>query len=74
MIQFFDRREMQAVALDFISVEHLNYLDDLQNNGLANMNHARPYLMREFPELTSQQAALVLSHWFQCNPDIYLKG
>lgn len=53
---------------DFIRVEHLDYLDDLKNSGTVNMYQARPYLMREFPELTSQQAALVLSHWVQAYP------
>lgn len=55
-------------TLDFIRVEHLDYLDDLKNSGQINMYQARPYLMREFPELTSQQASLVLSHWVQCYP------
>lgn len=63
---------MQVQALDFIKAEHLDYLDDLKQSSNINMHHARPYLMREFPELTSQEAALVLSHWLQCNPDFYL--
>lgn len=63
---------MHAQALEFVKVEHLDYLDDLRQVGSINMHHARPYLMREFPYLTSQQASLVLSHWLQCNPDFYL--
>lgn len=54
--------------LDFLKVEYLEYLDDLKNSGNINMYHARPYLMGEYPELTSQQASLVLSHWVQTFP------
>lgn len=60
---------MQTQAPEFVKAKHLDYLDDLSNDGFANMNHARPFLMKEFPELTSQQASLILSHWFQCHPD-----
>ena len=62
---------VQTQALDFVKTTHLDFLDDLQKSGFENMNHARPYLMKEFPELSSQQAALVLSHWFQCYPQGY---
>lgn len=55
-------------TLDFILPEHLDYLDDLKHSETVNMYHARPYLMREFPKLTSQEAALILSHWVQCYP------
>lgn len=58
-------------TLEFIRSEHLDYLDDLRQSGEINMYHARPYLMREFPELTSQQASLVLSHWAQTFPFEY---
>ena len=60
---------MQTHAFDFVKIEHLDFLDDLKDSGTVNMFHARPYLMREFPDLTSQEASLVLSHWLQCNPD-----
>ena len=63
---------MQVQALEFVKAEHLDYLDDLREVGSINMHHARPYLVREFPDLSSQEAALVLSHWLQCNPDYYL--
>jgi hypothetical protein len=48
---------------DFISDEHLEYLDDLRESGETNMFGARPYLMREFPELDKDQAGKVLSYW-----------
>jgi hypothetical protein len=54
--------------MDFVQVEHLEFLDDLKNSGEVNMYQARPYLMREFPDLSSQEASLILSHWTQCYP------
>lgn len=61
-------RKMKTQAPDFVTVEHLDYLDALRESGIVNMFGARPYLMQEFPELTKQQAATVLSHWMQTFP------
>jgi hypothetical protein len=62
---------MKTEAPDFIKIEYLGYLDDLRENGETNMFGARPYLMREYPELTKQEAATVLAHWMQCFPGPY---
>ena len=46
-----------------LTPEHLTYLDDLRESGETNMFGARPYLMREFPELSRQDALRVLEYW-----------
>ena len=43
--------------------EHLDYLDALRESGETNMYGARPYLMREFPDLTKDEALAILRHW-----------
>lgn len=43
--------------------EHKEYLDDLRESGVTNMFGARPYLMKEFPELTSGEAGDILKEW-----------
>ena len=49
----------------FCTDEHLVYLDDLRVSGETNMFGARPYLMDEFPELTSNEAGAVLGYWMK---------
>jgi hypothetical protein len=61
----------QTTAPDFVKVEYLEYLDDLRESGETNMFGARPYLMREYPELSKQEASTVLAHWMQCFPGPY---
>ena len=48
-----------SVVLD----DHLSYLDDLRESGETNMFGARPYLMREFPELSKEDALIVVGYW-----------
>ena len=43
--------------------EHLEYLNELRESGETNMFGARPYLMREFPDLGGQEAGKILSYW-----------
>lgn len=59
---------MHTQAPEFVKVEHLDYLDTLRRSGITNMFGAQSYLMREFPELTSEQALIVMGHWMQCFP------
>lgn len=42
---------------------HLVFLDILQESGKTNMFGARPYLLKEYPELTKEQAGQVLKYW-----------
>ena len=46
-----------------MSDEHAVYLDELRESGQTNMFGARPYLMREFSELTKAEALSVLDFW-----------
>lgn len=45
--------------------EHLIYLDELRESGKTNMYGARPYLIREFPNLSKSEAANILSYWMK---------
>lgn len=48
---------------DFVTEDHLDFLDDLRESGETNMFGARPYLLEEFPELSKQEAAEVMKYW-----------
>lgn len=43
--------------------EHKEFLDDLRESGETNMFGATPYLQREFPELTREEARAILKEW-----------
>lgn len=43
--------------------EHLTYLDELRESGETNMFGAAPYLQREFPGLSKEEAKAVLLDW-----------
>lgn len=43
--------------------EHKKFLDELRESGVTNMFGARPYLQEAFPELTEQEARIILSEW-----------
>jgi len=47
---------------EFISDEHLEYLDELRESGEINMYGARPYL-EEFFDLTKKRASEILQYW-----------
>jgi len=48
---------------DFVTDEHLEYLDELRESGNTNMFGARPYVRHEFPELSDKEASAVLTYW-----------
>lgn len=50
---------------EIVEDEHLIYLDNLRESGVTNMFGARPYVEREFPVLTRQESAQVLSYWME---------
>jgi uncharacterized protein YciI len=63
-----ERAEFKAAQIErpsYVTEEHLEYLDDLRESGATNMYGARPYVEEEFPELTSAEAAGVLSYWMK---------
>ena len=49
---------------DFVTDEHLEYLDDLRDSGVTNMLGAAPYLQREF-NIPFKEARKVLVYWME---------
>lgn len=49
----------------FVQNQHLVFLDDLREYGITNMYEACPYIMKEYPKLTEQEASSVLSYWMK---------
>jgi hypothetical protein len=49
---------------DFVTEEHLEYLDDLRESGITNMFGAAPYVQEEFG-LTLKKARSVLTYWMR---------
>jgi hypothetical protein len=50
---------------DYITDEHLEYLDKLRESGVTNMWGAQPYVQRRFYKLDEEQAAGVLGYWMK---------
>jgi len=50
---------------DFITEEHLEYLDSLRISGKTNMFGAGSYLRKKFPDLTKDKASKVLLYWMK---------
>jgi hypothetical protein len=50
---------------EFVTDEHLTFLDELRESAVCNMFGARIYINEEFPELTTKEAAAVLSYWMK---------
>ena len=49
---------------EFMTDEHLGYLDDLRESGVTNMFGAATYLVDDFP-LDKRQAREILSYWME---------
>ena len=50
---------------DFVTEEHLNFLDGLRESGVTNMFGASPYIQEFFPRLGKKQAREVLTYWMK---------
>jgi len=50
---------------DALKEEHLLYLDGLRESGVTHMWGARPYVQKKFPELSQDQACVILIYWMQ---------
>lgn len=48
-----------------LTTEHLDFLDELREEGITNMFGAVPYLRKAFPTLSSTEASAILSHWMK---------
>jgi hypothetical protein len=55
--------DTEEVKPDFVTDEHLEYLDDLRDSGVTNMYGAPAYLKRAFRKLTEQQAREATQYW-----------
>ncbi len=49
---------------DFITDEHLEYLDDLRESGITNMWGAAPFVQATF-ELSRKEAGQIHSYWMK---------
>ena len=47
---------------EFITNDHLSYLDDLRESGITNMFGAAPYIQEEF-DMDEKDARETLSFW-----------
>lgn len=50
---------------EFVTDEHLNYLDALRESGVTNMFGAVPYIENNFPDLDKKTAKEILKYWMQ---------
>ena len=63
-----DRNKEETMEIerpDFVSDEHLEFLDDLRESGATNMYGATPYLEEAFDDLKRDEATKVLSYWMK---------
>lgn len=49
----------------FVTDDHLEFLDELREDGVTNMFGARPYLAEAFPDLTTAESSAVLAYWMK---------
>lgn len=57
--------EQPEVRPEFVTEDHLTFLDDLRKSGVTNMFGARPYVMDYDERLSPQQAWAVVSYWMK---------
>lgn len=50
---------------NFVTEEHLEFLDRLRERGITNMFGATPYIKEYFPELNKKQAREALTYWMK---------
>ncbi|MGA3118104.1 MAG: hypothetical protein ABSF90_27190 [Syntrophobacteraceae bacterium] len=54
---------------EYLTEEHLRYLDRLRESGITNMFGAVPFILLQFPDLSEQQAKQVLIYWMKTFSD-----
>jgi hypothetical protein len=60
---------LAAEKPEYLTEEHLLYLDQLRESGVTNMFGAVPYILMEFADLTEKQATRVLIYWMETFSD-----
>ena len=58
---------------EFVTDEHLEYLDELRESGATNMYGAWRFLRDVFTDLLPEQAHAVLSYWMNTFSDRHPK-
>jgi hypothetical protein len=59
------RRALAVEKPNYLTEEHLRYLDQLRKSGVTNMFGAVPFILLEFSNLNEQQAKQVLIYWME---------
>lgn len=59
------RKDLAVEKPEYLTEEHLRYLDQLRESGVTNMFGAAPFVLLQFPDLSEQQAKQVLIYWMQ---------
>ena len=54
---------------EYLTEEHLLYLDQLRESGVTNMFGAVPFILLQFSNLNEQEAKQVLIYWMQTFSD-----
>jgi hypothetical protein len=62
------------VKPDFVTDEHLEYLDKLRESGVTNMFFATEFIIEEFPELSNEDAGQVLMYWMRSFGERHPRG
>lgn len=57
--------ETALIRPEFVTDDHLDYLDLLRESGATNMFGARPYLKKEFKIKDDEKAAAILTYWMK---------
>lgn len=66
-------KEGQEGRPDYVTDEHLEYLDDLRESGVTNMFGAGRYLEDEF-DIERKTASGILSYWMKTFSDRHPRG
>lgn len=64
---------MEGMKPDFVTDEHLRFLDALRESGQTNMFGAAPYIAEMF-EVSMQQARQILTYWMRTFGDRHQKS
>ncbi|MGA3118396.1 MAG: hypothetical protein ABSF90_28715 [Syntrophobacteraceae bacterium] len=56
---------MEVEKPEYLTEEHLLYLDQLRESGVTNMFGAVPFILLQFPALSEPQAKQVLIYWMK---------
>lgn len=63
--QGFEAGQATTDRPEFITDDHLMFLDDLRESGICNMFGARPHILDYFDDMTERQASELLGYWMK---------